>query len=551
MQTETEKRLKKMVDQAKEDRQIFHPVWDDVREYFIPFSRPSFSFSSSNFHDQSNKKINRKVFDSKGCTAAYEFAEMIYGLTLNPAVQWLGLRFFDEEINQNEEARAWAKKASQGLLDIFASAKYGFPNASFESIYQNVTIGTTAVLVEEKPDGPYFSCVPFNSLHLAGVGDTASSDIRTLFTISDMSAREIQSKFPDVTLSEKMAKALEQEMQGKGTPQTFEVAHIVEPKRDGDPAPIDKEHEIASYYFAVDEGYILSSGGYSEMPIAAHRWSVVPGEVYGRSPSMVALPDVVSLQHFTKTDLISKQLNAMPPVMVPAGSVDGPVRIGPGAVVYYRGDLNKPEPFMTGSNLVASERMIEKKIEAIDRIFKLDVLRLPDFQRATTVEVQAVIQQKLQAMSPILSRMYAEMLVPVIRRTLKIAIRKGMIEKPEFDTGRGVKPEFVSQLALSQRAGKLGDVSQFLAVAGPIADRYPDQVADTLDADGMFRYIADLTDMPTDRVFVPREQAEAQRQARESAAAEMQAAMAASEAVKNAGQGAKAFSDAGIQGGTP
>ena len=129
--------------------------------------------------------------------------------------------------------------------------------------------------------------------------------------------------------------------------------------------------------------------------------------------------------------------------------------------------------------------------------------------------------------SPVLSRLYAEWLNPVIKRVYKWMLRKNMVSPPPVAMGGSVfKVNYVSPMAVSRKAS----VSQsFMAAmsATQMLLQVDPGVMQNLDVDGVFRSImaqnnVDPTFLKTEREVEQMRQQQAQQQQQEMQAAQAQ-----------------------------
>src|SRR5690606_17144306 len=90
----------------------------------------------------------------------------------------------------------------------------------------------------------------------------------------------------------------------------------------------------ASVYFEREEAHELEVSGFTEFPYLVPRWGKYAGEVYGRSPGMVALPDVKMLQAMTLTKIKLLEKNADPVRWLRDDGMRGSARAVPGGINY-------------------------------------------------------------------------------------------------------------------------------------------------------------------------------------------------------------------------
>jgi len=147
-----------------------------------------------------------------------------------------------------------------------------------------ITAGTATLLFEEAAAGSKsafrFTAVPLFQLAFE---ESASGDLDTTFRRSELTAAQLKQRFPkaardmldvdaDVNQSEKTYTVVEAVYPSSGK---YEYIAVLEPQGNG-----------------VMEPTFLAKGRFRHSPFINFRWLKAPGEVYGRSPVMKALPDI-------------------------------------------------------------------------------------------------------------------------------------------------------------------------------------------------------------------------------------------------------------------
>jgi len=156
--------------------------------------------------------------------------------------------------------------------------------------------------------------------------------------------------------------------------------------------------------------------------------------------------------------------------------------------------------------------------------------------KMTAYEVAQKLQEKLQVLGPVIESLITESLKPKLKRVYAIMARRGLLP-PVPDSLRGVPLDiqFVSMLALAQKAAATGGLERLISLVGSMSAVYP-QVRDNVDPDQFIREYNDLLGNPSkimrgeDVVTQLRAQAAKAAQAQQQAAAISQYAEAAGKA---------------------
>jgi hypothetical protein len=148
----------------------------------------------------------------------------------------------------------------------------------------------------------------------------------------------------------------------------------------------------------------------------------------------------------------------------------------------------------------------------------------------------------MRLLGPILGRMEAELLGPIISRVFGILSRAGVFpeQPPELD-GVEWRVEYVSPIALAQRGQKVDRAVQMMTIAGQFAAVDPNVLA-RFNSDAFLPWIANELGVDPDLILDDDEFA--QKQQASQMANMVQPAQMAADAFAKAGQGAKSFAEA-------
>jgi hypothetical protein len=165
-----------------------------------------------------------------------------------------------------------------------------------------------------------------------------------------------------------------------------------------------------------------------------------------------------------------------------------------------------------------------------------------DRRQMTATEVDVRQEEKLQMLGPVIERLEHELLNPLIGRVYMILQRRGLIPNPPEELqGKAVKIEYISMLALAQKASSMGAINQMMALIAGLAGLSP-EVIDKLDADEVLDQFVKLSAIPA--VLIRQdEQVAAIREQRRSQQEQAQAMMQAQALAQAAKSGAGAVKD--------
>jgi len=271
---------------------------------------------------------------------------------------------------------------------------------------------------------------------------------------------------------------------------------------------------------------VMQESGFQEFPYVVPRFLKATGEVMGRSPAMVALPDVKMLNLMSKTIIQAAQKLIDPPLLVPDDGFLLPVRTQPGGLNFFRsGTRDTITPLNTGANIPIGLNMEEQRRSAIRSAFYVDQLLTGGSPNMTATEVVQRQEERMRVIGPVLGRLMNEMLRPMIDRVFALMLRADMLAPPpEILQGLDVDVEYVSPLARAQKSSSLNSTMKALEILLPLAQALP--VADHINADGLVNHIMDSLGVPK-KVVKPQSEVDA---GREEQAAQQQAMMERQEA---------------------
>jgi hypothetical protein len=260
---------------------------------------------------------------------------------------------------------------------------------------------------------------------------------------------------------------------------------------------------------------------------------------------MTALPDTKMLQEMSKTTIKSAQKQVDPPLLVPDDGFILPVRVTPGGLNFYRsGTRDRIEPLMTGANTPLGLALEDQRREAIRQAFFVDQLMLRESPNMTATEVIARNEEKMRLLGPVLGRLQAEMLQPMITRSFNLLAKQQIFAPaPEYLQTGTIDIEYVSPLAKAQRQGELNSTMRMFEILNPLAQIDPG-IFDFIDMDGLVKFVTRTVGVPAS-VLRAEGEVMAMREERAQAQAQQAQLDQASQVADAAGRAAPALKAAG------
>jgi hypothetical protein len=252
------------------------------------------------------------------------------------------------------------------------------------------------------------------------------------------------------------------------------------------------------------------------------RWTVLPGEVQGRGPTLDALPDVRTLNKVVELTL---QNAAMAMAGMYTALNDGVLnpdtfRIAPGAVhtvARNAGHLGPSlQPLETSRNfdvseLIASDLRMNIKKALLDNQLPPDSGRNP-----TAYEIMQRMRELALDASIAYGRLLSEWLVPLVQRILEILWKKQLLKDFVTVDQLLIKVKVTSPLA---RAQDLDDVDRAIRWLTILAQFAPNDMAIIAKIDDMLAWMASAIGVKPQFVASPEERKAAREQQQAVAAA--------------------------------
>lgn len=495
------------------DRAIFDAHWQEIVDYLMPYRQ---GITSSGTPGE--KKMS-KILDSTATHAMNLLASGLHGMLTNPALPWFSLKLRDDKAMESDDVKAWLQDTEKRIYAALAQSNFG--TEIHECYLDLVGLGTACMFIgEDMQRGLYF-----DNRHLAEmtIAENNRGEVDTVFRKFTMTARQMLQEWPKDCSPDVIEAARDK------PDKTFEIIHAVYPREERNQKKKDRKNfPVASIYLEVARKNILSEGGFAEMAYVTPRWSMLSGEVFGRSQAMIALPDVKLLNEMAKTTLKAAQKKVDPPLMLSHDSFINPIRTTPGGINIIRADevTGKIQSFPVPSDIGISLEMMDQLRMSIRNIFFNDLLQFAGDVTMTATEVMQRSEEKLRLMGPVLGRLQSEFLRPLIDRVFGILWRqKKLALPPEQLQGQDIDVEYISPLAKAQKGSEIKSISLLFEMAMPLVQTVPD-VLDNINTDEVVRYVADIQGIPEKIVRSIDDVAELRAQRQQAVAAQQQMAIA-------------------------
>lgn len=423
-----------------------------------------------------------------------------------------------------KEIKEWFKWVNSQMYGVMDNARAGLITALDEYMLDQGSFGISGVYVSEVEDD--ITCpVRYTAWDIKSMCVDEGPDglIDTVFVEMNMTLRNAVRQYGLENLGKKS-----QDAYIKGNlEEKVKILHVIEPRHERNPRKFGvKDMPIASIHIEISSRKIIKESGFEEMPIFVGRFIKVLGEKYGRSPAMVAMPDILEANATREAISIATEKQLDPPLAVyDDGSLGGgSIETSAGAINVFSvsGRINngRPiEPLYTIGELQSSYNHIETLKEAINNHFYLD--RLLDFNNETRMTLgEAQLRNALrgQSLGTFYARQEMEVFTPMTKRTFNILLKRGLFgvlhnsyEELEL-LKQGINPiyipeviaqrilsgrdiyelDFISPAKRTMQSEELQGTIETANFAVSVAPAVP-EILDNIDSDKMLRRIAKLS----------------------------------------------------------
>ena len=504
--------LFRLWEQLKTHRSSYESLWQELARFVAPRKSNILTKLSPGV------KFTSGLFDSTAIKANEDLAASIAGSLTNPASRWFRLKMRNELLNQDRDTQIWLLMCSDHMYLAFSQSNF---HAEQVELYQDLgAFGVAAMFVEERAVSSRFSGLRFKTLFPGEywVSEDSLDRVDTLFRTFSLSAAAVQQRFGQN--KEGLGKTVTQHLE-KNPYEMVDILHAVFPKHES----VSDEPVWMSGYYVVADKHLLERGLYYEFPFMVPRWAKRSGEVYGRGPAHIALPDIKTLNKAKELALRSWAKAIDPPLLTLDDGVIGNLNLVPSGTTSVR-QMDAVAPLEMRSRFDISAVKEEELRRSIKEIFFSHQLQLPQKQYMTATEVEAVLEQMYKILGPTVGRLESEDLTPKIHRCFAIMQRAGVFPEPPeivkmaLAAGEEVDVEYEGPLTRAQRTSGLQSLERFYMGLQGIAAVDPGAV-DMVDHDEAVKEVANATGVTPNILRDPKKVQE-MRDARSAKAAEME-----------------------------
>ncbi|MFT6582861.1 MAG: portal protein [Alphaproteobacteria bacterium] len=418
--------------QAKARRKNWETLWGQCYDFALPQHDGALSGRSSG-----QGRVDR-LFDATASDAVDQLAASLMAELTPPWLRWFELA---PGVDMDDDERA-AMGPTLDRTSAVLQAQFDRSNLGLE-IHQAyldlVTVGSATLLFEEAPLGEpsafRFTAVPVGQIALE---EGESGRLDTTYRSTELTIAQLGARFPDAKLPDQKGR--------EGDEALHTVVEAVIPDGNG------MRQYAAVLSEGSDDGWLLATGEFDRSPFINFRWTKAPGEVYGRSPVMKALPDIKTANKVV--ELVLKNATIAVSGIWQADD-DGvlnlaTVKLTPGTIIPKAVGSKGLTALEAPGRFDVFQLVLQDLRGRIRHALLADRLGQIDSPKMTATEVLKRSAEVSKLLGATYGRLQSELLNPLVERGIAILRRRGEVEDLILD-GRRVELRYRSPLAKNQR----------------------------------------------------------------------------------------------------
>ena len=501
--------LKERAKKAFSRESNWESILSDAYEYFLP-NRNLFD------RDDIGQKKMDLIYDSTAPVAIQLGASKLQENIAPIWAKWASFELAEEMVREikasdgevdEEQIRENLEQQTEIVFDYINRSNFA---SQFYEFALDLLIGTGSMMINEEDDED--NIISFHSLPQKFIGfeEGPQGGIETHWRKHKVKGADVQRYWKGFKPSQQTQKRIDKAPQ---EPIMCTEGVVFDPstKTYHGVVWVDDEATISWY-----EDYLQSS------PFVTSRYAKTSGEVRGRGPAMMVLPDVKSLNKAKEFVLKKAAIDLAGMWTATDDGVTNPynITIAPGVVLPV-GSNNSSNPSISRLDTSSSLELPLFEIQELQNAIKAALfndLRDPEGPVRSATEIAIDARELAKRIGSAYGRLQTEALVPILKRVMFILVRRGKID-PIIVDGKAIDIKFTSPLARSQDMEDILNVQQ--AVEFVLNTAGPDQSKMAFKLENFGTWVAKKTGMPAELVRSEGEKAKVIQAGAEAAKAGM------------------------------
>lgn len=430
--------LIKLYEALRIDRDNMYSIWEDCRFYFNSEKQLMQPNNSGSKQIEQSSPLNPVGYD-----ASMRFASGLFSNTFSAGEQFFSFKVSQSQLGESEdEMKDWAIDAAKECMDRITSTNFGI--TAYDMMLSYSRLNTGVMYFEWQQDkGLVFKEIPITDCCIA---EDSDGYVNTVIREFEFTAKQAYQKWGDDCHPSVKDDANDPEKSNK----KVSYLHFVMPRKEYKAESKNKmELPFKSCYVNKEKKHLVEEGGYSYFPYATPRFLHNNQMPYGRGQSFVALDVMRVLTKMGENIDDGVELGVNPPVFAFGNIEEEDIDLRPAGFNHLSVDT-KIEHYLTNLDLPAASAREKEKEEEVRRLFFNDVFVTIEGEAAlknvTATAIDFLRAERIQALLPIVNRLYDEFYSPLLKGVLQILVENGEIEPPPSIDIKNLRVEYSTKL---------------------------------------------------------------------------------------------------------
>tara|TARA_Y100001001_G_scaffold57614_1_gene54567 strand:+ start:49 stop:1575 length:1527 start_codon:yes stop_codon:yes gene_type:complete len=471
--------LHKAQQQARSKRDRWVGLWQECYDYALPQRDSFYGF------DHAGQKRSDHLYDGTAMDSVDQLAASLLAELTPPWSQWFGFKpGFALSKDEAETIAPKLENTAQIMQTHFDRSN--FATEIHQCFLDLVTAGTACLYFDRAATGAMtafrFEAVPLSQVAIEQ-SENGSMDIT--YRYRKISAGQIQNDFVQAELPQELvAKAL------KSPDTVFEVIEVVQPEG----LAYRKICYLPQFVDKGGEAAILCSQLLQSSPYIHFRWQKSPGEIYGRSPVMKALPDIKTANKVVELVLKNASISVTGIWQADDDGILNPANIDlrPGTIIPKAVGSQGLTPLEMPARFDVSELVLSDLRARIRKSLMVDRLAQIEERQMTATEVLERAREIVRLLGATYGRLQSELLTPLIRRGYDLLRARGEIADLALD-GRYVALDYRSPMARAQQQLSVQNTLNWLRSATELGAK----ASEAIDVPEAVRHMGEALGVPS------------------------------------------------------
>ncbi len=403
-------------------------IWEQIARRVLTNYANQFQ-SQNRFNLQYNQGVQytEEMVDATGANALLRFGAVMETMLTPRSSTWHYLEPSDTVLMKDRAVRLWFEEATRLLFKLRYAPSANFASQKHEDYLMLGAFGTGSIFIDtlksKTERGFRYRAVHLGQCYFM---ENHQGIIDTNYRRFSLTARQAVQQFGVEALPDEIVENAADPVKAN-KPHWF--IHKVAPRdeREYDPERVDLAGmRFAEHYVSLTGRRLVTEGGFSTFPYAISRYMTTPGEIYGRSPAMFALPSIKTLNEIKKTLLKQGHRSTDPIILAHDDGILDSVTLKPGGII--PGGVNADGKLLVNTlpigTPVLGKEQAEEERRTINDFFLVTLFQiLVETPQMTATEVIERAREKGALLSPTMGRQQSESLGPQIERELDLAMQ--------------------------------------------------------------------------------------------------------------------------------